>query len=176
MGTLNRILQTPTILYLYIFSLFCMCFFFSIWQAPFFYCSPSFCYTALKRLDAPGDLDNEGNQYGPDPDEIKSLLEDALVLLGNENICLNHAMAPETFFRISYICWETYTQSWHTNRQTHLSRPVSQSGTKWARALQYQQQVDCHTHQATHGQRSRVQEALSFLSPKSLRPTVLGKK
>ena len=36
-----------------------------------------------------GELDDERNESGPDPEEIKSLLEDALVLLGNANIHLN---------------------------------------------------------------------------------------
>ena len=40
--------------------------------------------TALAKLDANDVLDEEGNESGLDPDEIKSLLEDALVLLDNE--------------------------------------------------------------------------------------------
>ena len=34
-------------------------------------------------------MDEEGNESGPDHDEIKSFLEDALVLLGNANVRLN---------------------------------------------------------------------------------------
>ena len=45
--------------------------------------------TALAKLDANDVLDEEGNESGPDPDEIKNLLEDALVLLGNANVRLN---------------------------------------------------------------------------------------
>ena len=45
--------------------------------------------TALAKLDANDVLNEEGNESGPDPNEIKSLLEDALVLLGNVNVRLN---------------------------------------------------------------------------------------
>ena len=45
--------------------------------------------TALEKLDATDVLDDDGNESGPDPDEIKCLLEDALVLLGNANVRLN---------------------------------------------------------------------------------------
>ena len=45
--------------------------------------------TALEKLDSPDLIDDEGDTTGPDPDEIKCLLEDALVLLGNANVRLN---------------------------------------------------------------------------------------
>jgi hypothetical protein len=45
--------------------------------------------TALEKLEATDGSDDESNESGPDPDEIKCLLEDALVLLGNPNACLN---------------------------------------------------------------------------------------
>lgn len=57
-------------------------------QAPFLTVARPIA-TALERLDATGDVDDEGNEAGPEPDEIRSLLEDALVLLGNANIRLN---------------------------------------------------------------------------------------
>ena len=45
---------------------------------------------ALERLEEPLTVEDDGNvPDGPDPDEIKSYLEDALVLLGNANIRLN---------------------------------------------------------------------------------------
>ena len=57
-------------------------------QAPFLTVTRPIA-TALAKLDANDVLDEEGNESGPDPDEIKSLLEDALVLLGNANVRLN---------------------------------------------------------------------------------------
>ena len=57
-------------------------------QAPFLTVARPIA-TALAKLDANDVLDEEGNESGPDPDEIKSLLEDALVLLGNANVHLN---------------------------------------------------------------------------------------
>ena len=57
-------------------------------QAPFLAVARPIA-TALAKLDANDVLDEEGNESGPDPDEIKSLLEDALVLLGNVNVRLN---------------------------------------------------------------------------------------
>ena len=57
-------------------------------QAPFLTVARPIA-TALAKLDANDILDEEGNESGPDPDEIKSLLEDALVLLGNANVRLN---------------------------------------------------------------------------------------
>ena len=45
---------------------------------------------ALKRLEEPLTVEDDENvPDGPDRDEIKSYLEDALVLLGNANIRLN---------------------------------------------------------------------------------------
>lgn len=44
---------------------------------------------ALDRLDEPPNPDEGEESSGPDPDEIRSYLEDALVLLGNANIRLN---------------------------------------------------------------------------------------
>ena len=57
-------------------------------QAPFLTVARPIA-TALDRLDAPDLADDDGNITGPDPDEIKCLLEDALVLLGNANVRLN---------------------------------------------------------------------------------------
>lgn len=57
-------------------------------QAPFLSVARPIA-AALERLDAPDILDDEASESGPDPDEIKSLLEDALVLLGNANVRLN---------------------------------------------------------------------------------------
>ena len=56
-------------------------------QAPFLTVARPIA-TAQEKLDE-SVFDDEGNASGPDPDEIKSLLEDALVLLGNANVRLN---------------------------------------------------------------------------------------
>ncbi len=57
-------------------------------QAPFLTVARPIA-TALEKLDE-NVFDDEGNASGPDPDEIKGLLEDVLVLLGNANVRLNH--------------------------------------------------------------------------------------
>ena len=44
---------------------------------------------ALDRLDAPPNPEEGEETSDPDPDEMKSYLEDALLLLGNANIRLN---------------------------------------------------------------------------------------
>jgi hypothetical protein len=57
-------------------------------QAPFLTVARPIA-TALEKLEATDGSDDESNESGPDPGEIKCLLEDALVLLGNANARLN---------------------------------------------------------------------------------------
>lgn len=57
-------------------------------QAPFLAVARPIA-VALDRLEEPTSLDESEEGTGPDPDEIKAYLEDALVLLGNANFRLN---------------------------------------------------------------------------------------
>lgn len=57
-------------------------------QAPFLVVARPIA-AALDRLEEPPCLDESEEGTGPDPDEIKAYLEDALVLLGNANFRLN---------------------------------------------------------------------------------------
>lgn len=59
--------------------------------------------SALQLLEQSGDADEDGVEpSGPDPDHIKALIEDAIVLLGNARCRLNSWR--QNFFRIFNRC------------------------------------------------------------------------
>ena len=67
---------------------------------------------ALMNLDTPPNDEGEG---GPDPEVVREMLEDALVLLGNANACLN-VWRQRRFLRLLNGSGKTDFARGHTNR------------------------------------------------------------